>query len=336
MMMKKGYEGIDDPSSYGNGNIAIGSDSLAKNGSGSNNVVIGYESFVNNQNRDGNIGIGSYAGHNQDSASNILIIDNTQRADAGDEVNSAILYGIMSASAIDQRLKINAKIYSAYNSVPLQVIALGSGSGVAITEVSLDTEYAKITTSSSHGLSPGQAVIISGATSFPSLNGIYIISRVVNDTMFYFYFSYPSYQWNVSETGTVASVEQVSNLQEWQDPAGNAMSYIQPKDGAFVGSAILMQPITSASADYTMTQFDYTKMVTCTSASITISLPTAASSYSNGMGKIYNIKKMDATAYSVIVDGNGSETIDGMLTISISSQYSSMQLQSTGTEWVII
>lgn len=91
-------------------------------------------------------------------------------------------------------------------------------------------------------------------------------------------------------------------------------------------------PITTKTADYTAGASDYTILVSCSSANITITLP-AVASY---VGRIYNIKKIDATGYTVIIDGNSSETIDGALTQVISAQYESLQIQSSGSAWYII
>ena len=92
-------------------------------------------------------------------------------------------------------------------------------------------------------------------------------------------------------------------------------------------------PCVAKTADYTLTDADYTVAVTCSSVNITITLPVVAGC----IGRVYNIKKMDATAYTVIVDGAGSETIDGDETQILSGQYDSLQIQSDGTSgWIII
>lgn len=98
------------------------------------------------------------------------------------------------------------------------------------------------------------------------------------------------------------------------------------------GAGSFALPITTKTADYTAGASDYTILVSCSSANITITLP-AVASY---VGRIYNIKKIDATGYTVTVDGNSSETIDGALTQVISTQYESLQIQSNGTSWYII
>jgi hypothetical protein len=80
-------------------------------------------------------------------------------------------------------------------------------------------------------------------------------------------------------------------------------------------------------ANYTLTLNDYT--VDCTTGTFTITLPTAIGI----TGRIYNVKN---TGTGVItVDGDGTETIDGELTISL-YQWDSITIQSTNTGWIII
>lgn len=52
--------------------------------------------------------------------------------------------------------------------------------------------------------------------------------------------------------------------------------------------------------------------------------------------KIYNIKKIDSGAGSVIIDPAGSGTIDGSSTATITTQYDSLTIQYDGTNWHII
>jgi len=91
--------------------------------------------------------------------------------------------------------------------------------------------------------------------------------------------------------------------------------------------------VAAKTADYTLTASDYTALVTCSSVNITITLPAAASVVA---GKVYNIKKVDATAYTVIIDGDSSETIDGATTFTLTSQYENLTIQSNGSNWFIL
>lgn len=85
------------------------------------------------------------------------------------------------------------------------------------------------------------------------------------------------------------------------------------------------------SADYTAASTDDYILVSATSADVVISLPSAATVD----GKKYLIKKTDASANTVTVDPNGSETIEGDSTYVLSSQYQLVQVVSDGTNWII-
>lgn len=91
----------------------------------------------------------------------------------------------------------------------------------------------------------------------------------------------------------------------------------------------------SVSADYTVLDTDnYTDiLVTTSTTNRTITLPAVK----NNNGRIIRIEKVDAGNAFVIIDGAGSETINGDLTVSIDpAKYAYKTLMCTGTEWIII
>jgi hypothetical protein len=67
----------------------------------------------------------------------------------------------------------------------------------------------------------------------------------------------------------------------------------------------------------------------CSGGSITVNLPAASA------GAQIKFKKTDASANTLIMDGNGAETIDGNLTEDLVSQYESFALVSDGSNWFI-
>ena len=91
-------------------------------------------------------------------------------------------------------------------------------------------------------------------------------------------------------------------------------------------------PVTSVTADYTVSANDSFIKVDATAAPVTITLMLASS----GKEKRLTIKKIDSSANAVTVDGNGSETIDGATTVSLPSQYNSVSIMSDGTEWWVV
>lgn len=72
--------------------------------------------------------------------------------------------------------------------------------------------------------------------------------------------------------------------------------------------------------------------VDTTAGNVTVSLPAAVLH----SGRVINIKRMDGSANTLTVDGNGSETIDGSATLLIPTQYESFTLLCDGTGWIII
>jgi hypothetical protein len=94
-------------------------------------------------------------------------------------------------------------------------------------------------------------------------------------------------------------------------------------------------PHTTKSANYTLDATDYTVGFDCAS-SRTANLPDATTC----AGRIYVIYQYNTNngARYVILDGNGSQTIDGVTTYSLQYQenFSSLMIQSTGSNWVVI
>lgn len=89
---------------------------------------------------------------------------------------------------------------------------------------------------------------------------------------------------------------------------------------------------TLKTANYTATTSDFTIRFDCTSGNLTNTLPAAASV----TGRVYNIKKVDASINILTIDANGIETIDGALTLVITMQYGNVNIQSNGTSWDIL
>lgn len=90
--------------------------------------------------------------------------------------------------------------------------------------------------------------------------------------------------------------------------------------------------VAAKTSAYTATSQDFFIPVDATSGSVTITLPAAASH----SGRILNIKKIDASGNSVIIDGNSSETIDGATTQTTTTQWFNWTIISNGTAWFIL
>lgn len=91
--------------------------------------------------------------------------------------------------------------------------------------------------------------------------------------------------------------------------------------------------LVTKTAAYTATDLDEVILVDATTAGFTLSLPTA----SGRTGKILKIRRIDLTANNiVIIDPSGSETIDGLLTYELRTQFAYVEIRSDGTNWQII
>lgn len=66
-------------------------------------------------------------------------------------------------------------------------------------------------------------------------------------------------------------------------------------------------------------------------AGFTVTLPTAAGK----SGQFLKVKKIDNTENAVVIDANGSQTIDGDLTVTIDSPFAGLMLVSNGSNWFI-
>ncbi len=91
-----------------------------------------------------------------------------------------------------------------------------------------------------------------------------------------------------------------------------------------VFSGLKLKAVTKAFADtpYAAAAGDYTILCNAVGGAMIVTLPAAT-----GSGRILNIKKIDASAYAVTVDGDGAETIDGAATYVISTQYVNITIQ---------
>jgi hypothetical protein len=108
---------------------------------------------------------------------------------------------------------------------------------------------------------------------------------------------------------------------------GRATLALTGTNPTFTFSNSIQLPYVAKTANYTLTAADYT--VDCTANTFTITLPTAVGI----TGRIYNVNNSGTGV--ITVDANGSQTINGELTQEV-LQHENMQLQSTGSNWIIL
>jgi len=84
-------------------------------------------------------------------------------------------------------------------------------------------------------------------------------------------------------------------------------------------------------ANYTVTATDCVLTSDATAGTVTFTLPTAVGI----AGRRYTFKRIDASANSTVIDGAGSETIDGATTKTLGAQWSAITVISNGVNWLV-
>lgn len=105
--------------------------------------------------------------------------------------------------------------------------------------------------------------------------------------------------------------------------------------GGYINAATGASPIYSISTkaiNYVALLTDDIVLVDASGGDVTITLPLVSTSN----GKKYSFKKIDVSAFNMIIDGDGVETIDGQLTQSINTQYDGLTIACDGAAWYII
>lgn len=77
---------------------------------------------------------------------------------------------------------------------------------------------------------------------------------------------------------------------------------------------------------------DYLVLADASAGAVTLTLPAVALSE----GALIVVKKTDASANAVTIDGNGAETIDGAATQAVASQYDALTVACDGSAWWIV
>ena len=91
---------------------------------------------------------------------------------------------------------------------------------------------------------------------------------------------------------------------------------------------------TITSADYTITDTDGLRVVLGSTGNTTrtFTLPTLA----DNLGRIISIKKIDSGTGSIVIEGEGAETIDGGANVTLLGQYDFLTVQAAAGGWNII
>lgn len=116
---------------------------------------------------------------------------------------------------------------------------------------------------------------------------------------------------------------------------GNATGVLDDTElsNAIHTNSYSMNSFDHVSSNHTVTPTDYIELVDAADGDVTITLPAIASTQA---GRQLRFKKTDSTTNKVIVDGDGSETIDGALTKTLISENQGMMIINDGIEWKLL
>lgn len=99
-------------------------------------------------------------------------------------------------------------------------------------------------------------------------------------------------------------------------------------NAALAGSTSVVIKVT----DYTVVSTDGTILGDTTAGAFTFTLPTAV----GAKGKTYTIKNIGDPVHDLTIAARGSELIDGASTAVITVAETSLDVRSTGSDWVIV
>lgn len=88
----------------------------------------------------------------------------------------------------------------------------------------------------------------------------------------------------------------------------------------------------NSSTDLTVDVAGVVVLADAPAGQVSINLPAAG----GNVDRMITVKKIDSTSNGVVINPNGSETIDGSTTKTLSVQYASLTIISDGDEWHIL
>jgi len=123
-----------------------------------------------------------------------------------------------------------------------------------------------------------------------------------------------------------------NNLNRLQiDNGGNLGVHTTSPTSTLHVNGSIASAIRTVSVNATLASTDSAVLVDASGGTITVTLPPAA----NVEGRIYYIKKKDSSVNTVVIEGDGAETVDGAANAELEVQYQGYRLQSDGGEWWI-
>lgn len=111
----------------------------------------------------------------------------------------------------------------------------------------------------------------------------------------------------------------------WWDGAAKSIEFWLRRVGGVEGAS------EAVSSDTTLGLTGGAYFVDASSGPVVVSLPPSGTATGR-----YDVKKTDATANTVTIEPDGSETIDGAANVVISTQYDRYSIRPNGSQWWIL
>ncbi len=113
---------------------------------------------------------------------------------------------------------------------------------------------------------------------------------------------------------------------------GNTNQFLGVTSGLPAWSSLTYPTATKTATTYTIGTSDCVIFANATSNNVTITIPLSSSC----TGYQFVVKRIDSSANTCQVQTSGTDTIDGLTSISFDMQYKSMTMVSNGSAWYII
>jgi hypothetical protein len=362
-----------NPNTKGNFNTALGAEALNANTSGNGNIALGYRAGDNILTGSYNITIGhdlnavsptsnyqlnigdAIFGNLSTKRINIGFSTNTPDAslEIGDgnptHINGSNDILVADDIEVDDDAFINGTVFTTnFNGTTLN------------TQTIVNTGTATVNKLISSTNVNGQALTIAGTTTFSQFTAgsipFFGASGVLAQDNLNFYYDDATDRFLLGGNSTAtADIMLAANGATVFNEQGNNVSFrvesdtktsaifingsdgnvgintSTPNSGLQLASSLAL-PISTKTTSYTLTQDDHTVLSDATAGAMTISLP----SPTGIAGRVYVIKKIDASVNIVKVRCSGTDTIDGNTERNLTVRYESIKIQTDGTNWYII
>lgn len=141
-----------------------------------------------------------------------------------------------------------------------------------------------------------------------------------------------NYSANSILTSTALNADFNQILTRINDFPGDQITNATVTKDKLASGAIANSIIATKTSAYTVTTSDQVLLGDASGGAFTFTLPTAV----GNEGIQFFFKKTDSSANAITIDGNGSETIDGIATYLLVGQYAYIKIVSDGSNWSII